>query len=188
MPIEAETSVTIWPSWAASALEWAAQNHVGDLAGIAGVVISIVGFVAAIVNIKRTRNAATAAEKAAKETQSSLRFFDTISDISAAITLMDEVKRYHRLANWDLLPDRYSILRRMLVSIRGHKRLSSDQITQIQRAMTMLGGLEKELDTARAEDRQPNLVKKNHIVSQNIEELQAILIDLQSQASEKSDG
>ena|SRR5271156_2587576 len=71
-------------------LEWIANNHLGDLASLAGVAISIVGFVVAIWNIRRSKSAAERAEKAANDARQMIRVFEAVSDFSAAIAIMEE--------------------------------------------------------------------------------------------------
>ena len=61
-------------------LSWIAENHVGDLASIAGVAISVIGFLATLWNVRRSKSAAERAELAASEARSAMRGYQTVSD------------------------------------------------------------------------------------------------------------
>lgn len=89
-----------------------------NLVTVLGFVVTTVGFIITIWMLIRTKTAALAAREAAEATKLQLSRRDTISDFSSAIAIMDEIKRLHRARAWDLVPDRYSILRRLLTSIQ----------------------------------------------------------------------
>jgi hypothetical protein len=84
-----------------------------NLVTLLGFIATIVGFIVTIQTLFRTKKAALAAREAAEATKIQLSRVDTISEFSSAIALMDEIKRLHRARAWDLVPDRYSILRRL---------------------------------------------------------------------------
>src|SRR3954465_4550308 len=99
-------------------LQWIVDNHIGDLASIAGVVISVIGFVATLVNVARSRSAAVRAEQAANAARRMIRSYEGVAELSATVTLMDEIKRLHRAQQLGMLPDRYATLRKALIGIR----------------------------------------------------------------------
>ena len=80
--------------------DWIINNSVGELASVAGVIISLIGFAATLWNVGRSKNAAQKAEEAAIEAQSSARLFDTVADASKALSMMDEVVRLNRAGEW----------------------------------------------------------------------------------------
>src|SRR5438128_1777737 len=77
------------------------QHHWGDLASVMGLVVTIV-------TLLKVRSVAAATKAAAEETKNRLSQIDTLSDISAAITMMDEIKRLHRTKGWNVLLERYA--------------------------------------------------------------------------------
>src|ERR1035441_1033775 len=83
-----------------------------------GSIATVLGFVVTIWTLVRTKTAAVAARQAAEATKAQLSRVDTMTEFSSAIAIMDEIKRLHRVRAWELLPDRYSILRRLLASIQ----------------------------------------------------------------------
>jgi len=99
-------------------LNWIAENHVGDLASLAGVAISVGGFIVTVWNVRRTRSAAERAEAAANEARRVVRGYETVSEFSAAIAIMEEVKRLHRAGQIDMLLERYAALRKVLIGVR----------------------------------------------------------------------
>ena len=163
-------------------LEFIANNHLGDLASIAGVVISIIGFIIAIWNILRSKSAAERAQKAAEETHGAIRKYETVSEISAAVTKMDEIKRLQRAGNIEHLPDRYADLRKILITVRSlAPELTDGQQTIIQEALTTLTSVEAHIDKCNAKGLPLNIAKINKLISQDEDALQAVLVDLRNQ-------
>lgn len=162
-------------------LQWIVDNHIGDLARIAGVLISIIGFVATLINVWWSRSAAERAEIAANEARRMIRTFETIADFSATITLMEEIKRLHRANQLEMLPDRYAALRKALIGIR---RLSPDlddrQDRILQSAITTLSTTEDTIEKSIADGSAPNFVRLNRILSRDIDDLHAVLIEVRS--------
>jgi hypothetical protein len=77
-------------------LSWAVDNHIGDLASIAGLIVSIVGFLITIYNVMRSRKAAERAKEAAQKAVSSIRSFEAVVDLSSIIGMLEEIKRTQR--------------------------------------------------------------------------------------------
>jgi hypothetical protein len=93
-------------------LAWIAEYRIGDLASIAGVLIALVGFGLTLRGVRKTKSAAQSAAIAAEVTRNSIRRLDTVVDFSAAITILDEIKRLHRGGQWMLLPEPPRVRRR----------------------------------------------------------------------------
>jgi len=70
---------------------WATQW--GDIASIAGVLLSIAGFIVVIIGIWRSKSAADQARQAAEDTRDSVARYDAITDLAAAMTIMEEIRR-----------------------------------------------------------------------------------------------
>src|SRR5436190_15719755 len=98
--------------------QWLTDYHVGDLASIAGVAISVVGFAVTLWNVSRSKSAAERAEAAANEARLLVRSYETVADFSAAIAIMEEIKRLHRTGQLEMLLDRYAALRKVLIGVR----------------------------------------------------------------------
>src|SRR5438552_2494956 len=96
---------------------WISENKLGDVASIMGVVISIVGFWITVRGVRKSKSAAESARQAAEMTRDNIRLLETIVDFSAAIAALEEIKRLHRELPSDLLLERYSSLRKLLVTV-----------------------------------------------------------------------
>jgi hypothetical protein len=164
------------------ALGWIARTRAGDLASIAGLVVSIVGFAFTLYNVVKSRTAAEAAEAAARATRKTLSTYDSIAAISAAIAAINDVRRLHRDAQWLLLPDRYSTLRQSLIAIRsGPVVLTGDQLSLLQSAIQLFAELERQVDRAIVHpERAPDRVKLNQLVSAQSDRLTELLTQLRN--------
>jgi hypothetical protein len=163
-----------------SILLWISENHLGDLASLAGVAISIVGFIATVWNVRRSKSAAERAEAAANEARRMIRDYETVSEFSAAIAIMEEVKRLHRAAGHvDVLLDRYAALRKVLIEVRKLSPSIDEQMdTKIQSAITTLATMEDLVERSRSDGSSPNFVRLNRLLSRDIDDLQAVLVDM----------
>jgi len=158
---------------------WASQW--GDIASVVGVFLTIIGFAATIFGVWRSKNAAEQAEQAAIATRQSIAHFDAIADLSSATAIMDEIRRLQRHGAWAVLPDRYSELRRRLVTIKAsHVQMTDAQRQTLQATVETFADLERKVERAVAANAAPpNPAKLNDIVSAQIDEVHAVLLSLQ---------
>lgn len=160
-------------------LKWITENHVGDLASLAGVAISIVGFVLTVWNVRRSKSAAERAEAAANEARRAIRGYQTVSDLSSAIAIMEEIRRLHRRGEIDLILDRYGSLRKALVAVRKlAPDLDEPTDTEIQAAITTLASMEEVLERASVEGSSADFPALNRLLSGHIDRLQAVLLEV----------
>jgi hypothetical protein len=172
-----------------STLEWIADHHLGDLTSLSGVAISIIGFVVTIWNIRRSKSAAERAEKAANDARHMIRVFEAVSDFSAAIAIMEEIKRLHRTGQMDILLDRYAALRKVLIGVRKlSPELDRTQSVRIQAAITTLSGMEYQVDKSRAEGNVPNIARLNRLLSTEVDELHGMLVEMRTLDRGGADG
>jgi hypothetical protein len=82
----------------------------GDLASLAGLALTIWA-------VLKAKKAAEQARDAAQQVKERIASLDTLADVSAAIAILDEIKRLQRLGAWQVVLDRYSILRRHLIRV-----------------------------------------------------------------------
>jgi hypothetical protein len=153
------------------------SEHWGDIASVAGVVISIVGFVVTIINVARSKRAAQRAEEAANAARESIMRSDTLVELSTALSMMDELKRLHRANAWSILPDRYALLKRHLVSIRtANPQFTDDHQSVLQSAIQHFSDMEKRVEkTLTSRVNAPNIATLNEIVSIQIDRINEIL-------------
>nr|WP_314532542.1 hypothetical protein [uncultured Pseudomonas sp.] len=157
-------------------------NRIGDYAGLLGLLISFVGFFFTIKTSLKTRAAAAQASAAVESMRGDLRRGDTVADFSSAIAVMDEIKRMHRSANLHLLPDRYSHLGRILISIRSSNPLLSDADQRaIQDAIVQFSASERTVERAIEGGGIVSAARMNSLVSKHSEALQELLVRVKSE-------
>jgi hypothetical protein len=105
------------------------SKHWGDLA-------SVLGFALTIWFAWRAKTASEQARDAAEEVRDQLSRFDTIAELSAAITIIEEIMRLQRTQAWeivwDIVLDRHSTLRGHLV--RSQAGIESEALRASVRA------------------------------------------------------
>jgi hypothetical protein len=160
---------------------WISENHIGDWASVAGVLISIIGFAVTLVSVFKARTAASRAEAAAKSTRDAIRLFDAIVDFSSAITILEQIKRAHRQQEWVLLPDRYAELRKILIAARTkNESLTAEHKTAIQDTITSLRTMESLVERNMQNPGTLKVTKFNGVVSKHIDTLVAVLAELRA--------
>jgi hypothetical protein len=163
---------------------WIEQSRAGDIASVLGLLVALVGFAITIWNVRASKAAAIRAEKAANQARRAIRFFDVVAEISTAIAAMEEIRRLHRDAAWPILPDRYNVLRKSLISIRRSGiDLSEEQQTLLQAAIKFLADIERRVDGALEQGQPPErFARWNQATSTHIMELHGLLMELKLRA------
>lgn len=160
-------------------MQWLTDYHIGDLASVSGVAISIVGFLVTVWNVRRSKSAAERAEGAANDARRMIRDYETLADFSAAIAIMEEIKRLHRVGQADPLLDRYAALRKVLTEVRKMSPSVNEAMDQtIQSAITTLAAMEDQVERSRASGASPDFVRLNRALSREIDELHAVFVDM----------
>lgn len=158
---------------------------IGDYASLLGLVISVVGFFFTIKTSLKTRDAAKQASVAVVSMREDLRKGETVADFSSALAIMDEIKRMHRTGSLNLLPDRYSQLRRFLVSIRSSNPLLSEEDQKIiQGAIAQFSSIERSVEKALEQNGSVSAAKSNSLVSKQYESIQELLVRIKSEINE----
>ena len=163
---------------------WLTSAKVGSAASVAGVALSLIGFAITIRNVYVSRRAAERAEVAAIEAREAVRLFDTIQELAMALSALEEVKRLHRDHSWAALPERYSALRKRLITIRqANVSLSEEQSSRLQRAITYLADMEKTVERSLDEKRPiERIARFNERASDHETQLQELLVDIRRQS------
>jgi hypothetical protein len=160
-------------------MQWLTDYHIGDLASVAGVAISIVGFLVTVWNVRRSKSAAERAERAANDARRLIRDYETLSDFSAAIAIMEEIKRLHRIGQIEPLLDRYAALRKVLIEVRKMSPSVNQTMDEtIQSAITTLSAMETQVERSRAAGAIPDFVRLNRALSRDIDELHAVFVEM----------
>jgi len=146
-----------------------------DIIGITSLSITIIGFIIIIYNVNRNR-------KLSAGIRNDLKRVDSISEFSSAISCMDEIKTLHRMEAWQILPNKYSTLRKSLITIREINPDISDESKRIiQSTISILASIENEIERINFEDsHKPNIAKLNQTISRQMDKLQPVLIEMQN--------
>jgi hypothetical protein len=144
-------------------------RHWGDLTSLVGLAVTIWFAV-------RAKHAAEQARDAAQQVKDRISSLDTVAALSAAVETLEQLKGLHRIRAWDLVFNRYSSLRRHLVTIEAG--LTESQRTQIAKAISQFRIIEAEVERASASQQQDQLdsARFNRIVSAQIDVLQKLMI------------
>lgn len=165
---------------------WLDLAQAGSIASIAGLLIALVGFAITIWNVLASKRAAERAEQAALDARRAMGFFDAVTELSAAIAALEEIRRVHREGAWHSLPDRYGALKKSLQGVRSAvPDLSPYQKSRLQQAVRDLAALERAVETLleEGEARLP-VARWNAVASSHITELQDMLLELKRRAGE----
>ncbi len=158
----------------------------GNILNVIGLLITILGFITAIRTARSAKNAAQKAEIEVIKVREDMGKLRTVADFSSAVTLMEEIKRLHRLGSWEDLPDRYSSLRNLLVTARsGNQKLSDEHKSLIQNALLQFSTMEHKVDRHLiAKQTKPDVSQLNNIVSKQIDNIRGILVEIQNSVGE----
>jgi len=162
------------------------KDHWGDIASVVGVVVSLIGFAITIWGVLRSKTAAQKAKEEVSNVRETISRLDTAMEFSAALTMMDEIKRLHRAAAWIMLPDRYSALKRLLISIRTtNLDLADEHQAVLQGAIQHFTDLEKKVERALASNGSPpNVATVNEIVSAQLDKMSEVISAIRREVGE----
>lgn len=174
------------------------NNSIGDYASIFGLIITLIGF---FLTVKKVKLAAVAvkntetmvSEKSAEienqivAVKQDLRRFETVADVAQALHSMEDIKRLHRESKIEQLPEKYTALRKALVSIRAENDMIQDtDATIIQSVIAQLGTMEKNIDQVLfSSDKSLDIAKNNHIITKYSDKLLEILVKLRKEGGEE---
>ena len=177
-------------------------NIVILILSILGSVASVIGIPLALASIRQARNAARKSEEEARASKeaslqaknevekfrSELRLISTIIDFEKALALMDDIKSFIRHSNFTPVPDRIASLIVLLNTIRSPSmEVGNETERKIQESVVALRKIEDAIHRGSISQEKPKgLTNFNRVISQQIDQLQPILIDLKSQIGKKS--
>jgi hypothetical protein len=128
-------------------------KHWGDIASVAGLVVSVIGFWYAIWLARQARTAAQQARKAAEEARDRIFLFDTISELTAARSNLSEIIRLQQLNVWEIawatVLERYATARLGLVRCEQGLGVPEPQRKSFREAVALLSIMIVEIDAAR---------------------------------------
>ncbi|MGJ5076733.1 hypothetical protein [Bradyrhizobium oligotrophicum] len=159
-----------------------ARDLAGTWADVSGFLIAVFGFGATLIGVRKSKNAAVAAQRAAQATRDSIRLLETIVDFSTAIAVLEDIKRAHRETGMSsTLPERYASIRKQLIVLKSSgTKLSDVQLAVIQNAVANLSAMEDHLEKALANKGAFPVAKFNNLISRDIDKLVDVLTTLKT--------
>ena len=154
----------------------------GSISSIIGLLVALLGFTLTIYHVHKTKWTAQRAYDTAKEVKEDIKTVDTITQLSSAIAIMEEIKRLHRNKAWEILLDRYSSLRKRLITIKkSYPSLSHDYEKKLTNAIMHFSTIEAYIDEAVCKKFEPkNIHETNKIIAKQIDIIQEILEEIQN--------
>lgn len=143
----------------------------------AGSAASLLGLIVSIFTLAYVQISKKAAQEAVKKVRADIGHLNEVAGFTAAIATMEEIKRLHRESAWSILPERYSVLRKHLISIKeAAEDLTAEQKKTLQSAIQFFAGLESQVEVALSQKADPHDVPGiNKQVSRQIDKLQSVL-------------
>ncbi|MCI0488032.1 MAG: hypothetical protein L0229_15690 [Blastocatellia bacterium] len=171
-----------------------------SLISLLGSIASLIGIPLAIISVRQARKAAlNSAEEARASKEASLQARDEVEkfrreiglisnviDFEKALSLMDDIKSFIRHSNFGPVPDKIAILIWLLNTIRSSSmEISEEAKSEIQESVVALRKIEKSIDRS-VTSQQPlkGMASFNRVISEQIDLLQPILIDLKNRIGE----
>ena len=157
----------------------------GLVVGAIGLVVSAAAFVVAVWQIRKTQTAAESAAQAATESREVVQFVASTSDLSQITAQMELLRELHRNGEWTRAIDRYSSLRRLLTEARAGLPEEAHAILNV--AIIRLQRMERELNTALAQDDEISAEYFNNELVDLQQSLDEIRVWLENRLSSVSD-
>ena len=172
-----------------------------SLIQLLGAIASLVGIPLALVSVLQTRHAA---RKSAREAEASkeaalqakaevekfreeLRLISNVVDFEKALALMDDIKSLIRHSAFTPVPDKIAALIVLLNTVRSPSMSVSDQAKRdIQGSVLALRKIEDAIHRSLVSNEEPKgMINFNKQISEQIDTLQPILIDLRNRIGEQ---
>jgi len=131
-----------------------------------GLLITVVGFALTLWRVRKSEKASELARKAAEGVREQILQMNAVQSLNDAMAALQDIRRLHHLGAWPALPDRYTLLRRGLIVLKGRTPgLSEGQQASIQATIQQLSLLERRAEDAIARSDAPGIGRMNEIVS-----------------------
>jgi hypothetical protein len=150
-----------------------ARGRWGDLASVAGLILTLFGFGVTLSSLNRTR-------REVRRIRSLLSTMDAVSELSALLAALEELKRLHREGSWVVSLYRYSELRRKCVALRhGGSVFSLEQRSLLLDAIRTLRHMEDRVEQSlQGLTGAPDVPRLNGLVSDQMDRLEGLLTDV----------
>jgi hypothetical protein len=155
-------------------------DHWANFSSVTGLVVSTIGFFWTLIIVWKSKTAAQKAEEAALMMKDALLKSESLAGCSTAISLIEEIRTFHRESEWDKSLYRYSRLTPILLSLKADKNSFSEKdMGTIASVIKQVAGCEKEIDKVRMDRKyQVKPDRLNDILSNQVRKLHELLSNL----------
>lgn len=132
---------------------------------------------------KRAKSSAEQAKRAAEAAVSQLAQYTMISEVTKAVEITEEIRRFQRYGVWKPLADRYSALAIVLIKVKSYRdKLDEEENKALQAAVTYSRRIERQIDKASNEGTTPDdMAKLNSLMAKRVDDLSNLLGRLQTE-------
>jgi hypothetical protein len=132
------------------------SEHWGDLASVAGFVVSGLGVWVAAWQAWKARNAAEGARRAAQSARDTMAHVDAVSQLTAIVAKIEEVKTLIRGNLWHPIPDRLATARTQCGQVAAAIRQTTDaERRDLTATLAQLRYIEEDIDRSLAQQQPP---------------------------------
>jgi len=166
------------------------KYHVFGFSSLIGLLVAVVGFCITLINVLKTKKAAIRTQEIINKVMKDVSRIDTISELSATLNAMDEIKTKFQRKDFSRLPEGCNQMRTKLIFIReAYKDFTPEQSAVIQGSITFLNRMESEFILIRENNEETintALFSKNF--NKHIDELHVVLINVKKQIGRHENG
>lgn len=166
----------------------------GSIAGVVGIPLALISIIQARNAARRSEAEAKASKEAAlqakdevKRFRREIRLISNVIDFEKALALMDDIKSFIRYSNFVPVPDKIASLIALLNTIRSPSmEIGIESERKIQESVVALRKIEEAIHLESVSQEKPRrVINYNRVISQQIDLLHPILIELRNRIGEK---
>ena len=164
-------------------IDFLVKYQIFGFSSIIGLIVALLGFYITIKNVVRTRKTAKKTQEIVREVTKDISRIETVSELSATLKSMDEIKNMFLKKDIRSLPERCNEMRKNLISIReAYRGFTPEQSAVIQGAITYLNRMESGCILMKEKNEEPkNISLFNKNFNKCTDELHVVLINLKKQ-------
>ncbi|WP_340644126.1 hypothetical protein [Phenylobacterium sp.] len=161
------------------------MDFIGLCVRVVGTVVTIVGFVIAVQQLRKTRSAAEAGNKAISELKAKLTTYSAVSEIARAMAALKETDRHLKHGGWADAVDSYTEVRQAMNRLAElPSSIDEPKREQLRDAIEQVAELCKKLDVATLSQKKPGgIAGAIHLNRQHGDFLARISIHIEQGAS-----
>lgn len=143
-------------------------DGVANVASIVGAALAV----PSLVQIFRTKRVADEVNERVSSVESKLAKLSAVDALTSVVTELDEIKHLHRVGVWNILPARYTAIKRRLISLKIENASLSQYEATLQSMIQQFSDMEHRIEAAIAASQSPKDVPAlNRILAKQADRL-----------------